>query len=56
LQSVCVVLGAVLNTGAVWILSETVNGLMAIPNLIALAALCPTLRRLTQEYKNSLAA
>lgn len=56
LQSVCVVLGAVLNTGAVWILSETVNGLMAIPNLIALAVLCPTLRRLTQEYKNSLAA
>ena len=56
LQSVCVVLGAVLNTGAVWILAETVNGLMAIPNLIALAALCPVLRRLTREYKNSLAA
>ena len=56
LQSVCVVLGAVLNTSVVWSLSETVNGLMAIPNLIALAALSPELRRLTREYKNSLAA
>jgi len=56
LQSVCVVLGAVLNTGTVWILSETVNGLMAIPNLIALAVLSPELRRLTREYKNRLAA
>ena len=55
LQSVCVVLGAVLNTSVVWVLSETVNGLMAIPNLIALAALSPVLCRLTREYKNSLA-
>jgi len=56
LQSVCVVLGAVLNTGTVWVLSETVNGLMAIPNLIALAVLSPELSRLTKEYKNSLAS
>ncbi len=55
LQSVCVVFGAVLNTGTVWVLSETVNGLMAIPNLIALAVLSPELSRLTKEYKNSLA-
>ena len=55
LQSVCVVLGAVLNTGTVWLLSETVNGLMAIPNLIALAVLSPELSRLVKEYKNSLA-
>ena len=55
LQSVAVILGAVLNTGTVWILSETVNGLMAIPNLIALAVLSPVLSRLTREYKNSLA-
>lgn len=51
LQAVAVVLGAVLNTGTVWLLSETVNGLMAIPNLIALAALSPELIRLTKEYK-----
>ena len=55
LQSVCVVFGAVLNTATVWALSETVNGLMAIPNLIALAALSPVLVRLTKEYKNNLA-
>ena len=51
LQAVAVVLGAVLKTGTVWLLSETVNGLMAIPNLIALAALSPELAKLTKEYK-----
>ena len=56
LQAIAVVLGAVLKTSTVWLLSETVNGLMAIPNLIALAALSPKLVRLTKEYKKSLAA
>lgn len=51
LQGGVVVLGAVLNTGTVWVLSEIFNGLMAIPNLIALAALSPELARLTEEYK-----
>ena len=51
LQAVVVVLGAVLETGTVWLLSETVNGLMAIPNLIALAVLSPELFRLTKEYR-----
>ena len=55
LQSAAVIFGAVLRTGTVWLLSETVNGLMAIPNLIALAALSPVLVRLTKEYKNNLA-
>ncbi len=50
LQTVTVVIGAVLNTQIVWLLAETVNGLMAIPNLIALAYLSPELRRLTIEY------
>ena len=49
-QALAVVLGAVLNTGTVWLLSETVNGLMAIPNLIALAALSNQLVRLTKDY------
>ena len=52
LQTVTVVVGAVLNTETVWLLAETVNGLMAIPNLIALAALTPELVRLTKEYKS----
>ncbi len=50
-QTGTVVLGAVLQTGVVWLLAETVNGLMAIPNLIALAWLSPELARLTIEYK-----
>lgn len=53
LQAVAVILGAVLQTETVWILSEIVNGLMAVPNLIALAALSPELFRLVKEYKSS---
>ena len=56
LQTLTVVLGSVLKTETVWLLAETVNGLMAIPNLIALAALSPELRRLTIEYTKNLAA
>ena len=52
LQAVVVILGAVLETRTVWLLSETVNGLMAIPNLIALAMLSPELIRLVKEYKS----
>lgn len=51
LQGGAVVLGAVLKTGTVWLLSEIVNGLMAIPNLIALAYLSPELAKLTKEYR-----
>lgn len=54
LQGVTVVLGAVLKTGTVWLLSETVNGLMVIPNLIVLAYLTPELCRLTSSYKKGL--
>ncbi len=50
-QTGAVVLGCVLDTALVWQVSETVNGLMAIPNLITLAALAPVLRRLTKEYR-----
>ena len=50
-QAVTVALGAVLQTGTVWLLAEIVNGLMAIPNLLVLAALSPELIRLTKSYK-----
>lgn len=52
LQTAAVVLGAVANTERIWLFSELFNGLMAIPNLIGLAALTPELSRLTKEYKN----
>lgn len=52
-QGVVVVLGAVLETDTVWIISELFNGLMAIPNLIVLTALSPELVRLTKEYRSN---
>ena len=52
-QAVTVVAASVLDTGLVWQLCETVNGLMVIPNLIMLAALSPEIIRLTKEYKKS---
>lgn len=52
LQAVGVILGAVLRTGTVWILSETVNGLMAIPNLIVLIWNGSLLADITKKYKN----
>ncbi len=52
LQAAVVVASTLLKTGIVWLLAETVNGLMAIPNLIALAVLMPQLKQLTKAYKN----
>ncbi len=49
-QAIAVICGAAINTSTIWMLCETVNGLMAIPNLIALAALSPELCRLTIHY------
>jgi len=51
LQGFIVLAGGFLQTGTVWLLSEIVNGLMAIPNLIALTALIPELVHLTQSYR-----
>ena len=39
LQGITAALSAVLKTGTVWLMAETVNGLMLIPNLIALTFL-----------------
>ena len=52
MQIPTVFVGAFLETSSIWQLSETVNGLMAIPNLITLAVLAPEAVRLTKEYKN----
>lgn len=53
LQIIAVFAGSFLETGFLWQLSEAVNGLMAIPNLITLAMLAPEAARLTKEYKES---
>lgn len=49
-QTGAVIFGSVQNAAFVWQLAETVNGLMAIPNLITLGALTPELKRLVKEY------
>lgn len=49
-QTVIVFLSSLAKPGPVWLAAEIFNGLMAIPNLIALAALSPELRRLTIDF------
>lgn len=51
MQVLTVILGAVLETNIVWLLAEIVNGLMVIPNLIALLGLSPEFFKLLSEYK-----
>ncbi|MEQ9809747.1 alanine/glycine:cation symporter family protein [Streptococcus jiangjianxini] len=43
-------LGGFLNLELIWILADIVNGLMAIPNLIALLALSPIIIKETKRY------
>ncbi|WP_062067272.1 alanine/glycine:cation symporter family protein [Cellvibrio sp. OA-2007] len=48
--------GAVFQLDFVWLLADTLNALMAIPNLIALLLLSPVVLKLTKDYfdKNNL--
>ena len=48
--SLVAILGATANLGLMWSIAETFNGLMAIPNLIALFLLSGTVVKLTKEY------
>lgn len=50
LWCVAVPLGATANLGFIWLLADTLNAMMAIPNLIALALLSPVVFKLTKEY------
>lgn len=43
-------IGASIKLGFVWLLADTLNALMAIPNLIALLLLSPVVFKLTREY------
>jgi AGCS family alanine or glycine:cation symporter len=42
--------GAVGNLGIIWLVADTLNAMMAIPNLIALLVLSPVVFKLTKEY------
>lgn len=43
-------LGATGKLNLIWLLADVLNGLMAVPNLIALTLLSPVLFRLTKDY------
>nr|WP_295709115.1 sodium:alanine symporter family protein [uncultured Halomonas sp.] len=43
-------LGAIAQLGFIWLMADTFNAMMAIPNLIALALLSPVVFKLTKDY------
>ena len=47
-----IILGAVTELSLVWDIADTLNGLMAIPNLVGLSGLSPIVIKLTREYFN----
>ncbi|WP_010323371.1 alanine/glycine:cation symporter family protein [Marinobacterium stanieri] len=47
---IAIPLGATLSLDFVWLVADTLNAMMAIPNLIALALLSPVVFKLTREY------
>ncbi len=48
--SLAALVGATLQLSFVWLLADTLNALMAIPNLIALALLSPIVFKITKEF------
>lgn len=50
LWCIAVPIGATLDLGFVWLLADTLNALMALPNLLALILLSPLVFRLTKEF------
>jgi len=42
--------GATINLGFIWLLADTLNAMMALPNLIALLFLSPVVFKLTREH------
>ncbi|MBQ0131195.1 MAG: alanine:cation symporter family protein, partial [Comamonas sp.] len=45
-----VFIGAVVTLDVAWLVADTLNALMAIPNLIALILLSPVIVKMTREY------
>lgn len=48
-----VIIGAMMELQIAWNIADTLNGLMAIPNLIGLLLLCPVVFKMTREYFDS---
>jgi len=47
---VAIMVGALGKLGVIWLLADVLNGLMAIPNLVALIGLSPVIFQLTRRY------
>ncbi len=47
---IAILIGALVKLGLVWTFADVLNGLMAIPNLIALLLLSPVIFSVTREY------
>ncbi len=50
LYSLVAIVGATMDLGLMWNIAETFNGLMAIPNLIAVFLLSGIVVKLVKEY------
>ena len=50
LYSLVAIVGATMDLGMMWNIAETFNGLMAIPNLIAVFLLSGVVVKLVKEY------
>lgn len=50
LYSLVAIVGATQDLGLIWSISDTFNGMMAIPNLIGVFLLSGTVVRLVKEY------
>jgi AGCS family alanine or glycine:cation symporter len=48
-----VIISATMDLSLAWAIADTLNGLMAIPNLIGLLLLCPVVFKMTREYFDS---
>ena len=53
LWSVAALVGSVLTLEFVWLLADTLNALMAVPNLIALIVLSPIVFKITKVFFDS---
>ncbi len=51
---VAIPLGAMGKLGLIWLIADVMNGLMAVPNLIALTLLSPVIFKLTRNYIKSI--
>jgi AGCS family alanine or glycine:cation symporter len=48
--SLAAIVGATVKLGFIWLLADTLNAMMAIPNLVALVVLSPIVFAVTKEF------